>query len=127
MFLLFIGIDGKVSEHVRSKFAKQAEKIIFGYLADMIREILQILVMQISHSQMDMNQRGLRVDLKDFLVIRDRLVYLSLRKQIFPGMNQAVAFLLSFRIDTIAIDDLEYLIRNFDSLLLFPAIKQAKR
>ena len=76
---------------------------------------------------MDMNQRGLRVDLKDFLVIRDRLVYLSLRKQIFPGMNQAVAFLLSLRIDTIAIDDLEYLIRNFDSLLLFPAIKQAKR
>ncbi len=51
---------------------------------------------------MDMNQRGLRVDLKDFLVIRDRLVYLSLRKQIFPGMKQAVAFLLSFRIDAIA-------------------------
>ena len=127
MFLLFIGIDGKVREHVRSKFTNQAEKITFGYLADMIREFFQILVMQISHSQMDMNQRGLRVDLKDLLVIRDRLVHLSLGKQIFPGMNQAVSFLLSSLIDTIVIDDLEYLIRNSDSLLLFPAIKQAKR
>ena len=75
---------------------------------------------------MDMNHWSLRVDLKDFLVIRDRLIYISLRKQILSGMKQAVAFFLSFRIDAFLIDDLEYLIRNSDSLLLFPAIKALK-
>ena len=76
---------------------------------------------------MDMDHRGLRVDLKDFLVIRDRLIHISLRKQILPGMKQAVAFLLGFRIDALLIDNLEYLIRNSDGFLLFPAVKQAKR
>ena len=127
MFLLFIGIDGKVRKYFWSHFTKQIKKIISGYLADMLHEIFHITVIQVSHSQMDMNHWSLRVDLKDFLVIRDRLIYISLRKQILSGMKQAVAFFLSFRIDTFLIDDLEYLIRNSDSLLLFPAIKQAKR
>ena len=76
---------------------------------------------------MDVKHWSLRVDLKDFLVIRDRLIYIYLRKQILSGMKQAGAGGLSFRINTFLIDDLEYLIRNSDSLLLFPAIKQAKR
>ena len=76
-------------------------------LADMIREFFQILVMQISHSQMDMNQRGLRVDLKDLLVIRDRLVHLPWKANIprhesgccipleFPGLILLLSMILN--------------------------------
>ena len=59
-------------------------------------KFLHITVIQMSHSQMDVNHWSLRLILKDSLVIRDQPNLLSPLESNIVRMKQAVASLLEF-------------------------------